>query len=93
MGATILDVTFYSSIQLTKGITKSESVALFSLFLCLASTIFLVFDIYKLVIPIKQLVVRRFKVREEGKNGLVSRSIMSPEVMFCVSGFRSSRSK
>lgn len=93
MGGTILDVTFYSCIQLTKGFTESASIAVISLFICLASTAFLAFDLFNFIAPIYRITIKKYKVREEGYTSLVARSITTPEAIYVASGYKSTKSR
>jgi hypothetical protein len=51
-GATVLDLVFYSSLQVSKGLSISKTGGIVSLVLCLLSLIIIVFDLYRLIRPV-----------------------------------------
>lgn len=86
LGGTILDITFYSTLQLRKGFTTQSTGAIVSLCLCIVSLLFAVFDIFNIFKPIFVNHSDKIKVLDSHKKE-VTRLRSNPELKFCLGGY------
>ena len=88
MATTILDVTFYSSLQIFNQFTAGSGIAVLSLVLSFICLLFIIWDIYKLISPAFRLSIKKFKVADGRKDSLIELTYASAQTMFSIHGFR-----
>ena len=88
MGTTILDVTFYSSLQIFNQFTTGSGVAVLSLVLSFLCLLLIAWDIYKLMSPVFNLSIKKFRVDDGRKDSLIELTYASAQTNFSIHGFR-----
>jgi hypothetical protein len=88
MGTTILDVTFYSSLQIFNQFTAGSGIGALSLVLSFICLLFIAWDIYKLMSPVFRLSIKKFRVDDGRKDSMIELTYASAQTMFSIHGFR-----
>lgn len=91
MGSTILDVTFYSSLQIFNQFTAGSGIAVLSLLLSFICLLFIAWDIYKLMSPVFNLSIKKFRVNDGRKDSQIELTYASAQTNYSMHGFRENK--